>query len=66
VVNAETKITRRTSAIDASAHPTAATPTMSRIVRTDMETSTSERRVRVGAGDGSATVIYPPSSPRGG
>ena len=53
----ETKITSRTFAIDASAHATATTPATSRIVRTDIETSTSDRRVRVPAGDGSATII---------
>ena len=40
----ETKMTRRTFAIDASAHATATTPATSRIVRIDTETSSWVRR----------------------
>ena len=41
----ETKITRRTFAIDASAHATATTPATSRIVRIEIETSTGAASV---------------------
>ena len=53
----ETKITSRTFAIDASAHATATAPATSRIVRIDIETSTSRRPASLAPESGSAATI---------
>ena len=53
----ETKMTRRTLAIDASAHATATTPAISRIVRIDTETSSWVRRACPAGEEASPAVI---------
>jgi hypothetical protein len=46
-MKSETNRTRRTLAIDASAHPSATTPAISRIVRTEIAISTAERPLSI-------------------
>jgi hypothetical protein len=53
----ETKITRRTFAIDASAQAMATAPPTSRIVGIDIETSTPARPAAVASEEGSPVVI---------
>jgi hypothetical protein len=56
-LKAATKTTRRTFAIDATAHARATTPATSRIVWTDIETSSLRRPVSLAPEAGSAALI---------